>query len=85
MINYNIKDIKYVHLIKERIDKHNDLLEKENLIKEAIKELKTRGFTEEQIKELFSIGSYYEQTNNTMIDNNVKYLALLKKVLKERR
>lgn len=74
-------DQNYVLEIKEQLDKTSWNFERKEILQKAVRELKSKGYSNSQIKELFKTISLKEQDNSLMISNNARYLELLDEIL----
>lgn len=77
------KDYEYILKTKTKIDEAFWSSEKKNIVREAVKKLKSEGKSKAQIQELFKIEAIKEQDNSMMVNNNSRYLDLLNDVLSE--
>lgn len=75
------KDQIFVLEVKEHLDRTSWNSEREEILHGSIRELRAKGYSNSQIKELFKTISLKEQTNTLMVINNARYLELLDEIL----
>ncbi len=66
--------------IKQKLDKCNWNSDKKEILKEAVKQLRDKNYSDYKIRDLFQTYLIKEQTNTQMIRNNEEYLALLDEI-----
>jgi hypothetical protein len=74
-------DSEFILKVKEELNKTSWDFKRKEIIRNAVKELRNKGYSDNKIRELFKIQSLKEQDNTQMIDNNSRYLELLNDVL----
>ncbi|MDD4111199.1 MAG: hypothetical protein PHS54_06650 [Clostridia bacterium] len=74
-------DYEFILKVKQELDSSNWNYERKEIIKNAVKELRERGYSDDNIRELFKIQSLKEQDNSQMVNNNARYLELLNEIL----
>ncbi len=74
----------YILEVKRKLQQTSWTYEKKEIIREAVKHLKSQGYTESEIRESFRIDhlrEQKEQNNAQMVSNNSEYVNLLNDIL----
>ena len=74
-------DYEFILKIKQELDNSDWNYERKEILKNAVKELRKKGYSDDKIRELFRIQSLKEQDNSQMVNNNTRYLELLNEIL----
>jgi hypothetical protein len=75
------KEFDYIISIKKQLDNCSWDFERKEIISNAVKNLKAKGYNDLVIKKLFQVSVVKEQDNSQMVNNNSRYLALLDEIL----
>ena len=75
------KEYDYVLEVKRKLQKADWNFEKKDILRKAVKDLRDKGYSDFEIREIFKIDHLKEQDNSQMVSNNTEYINLLNDVL----